>query len=140
MPFRVESNKHISETAPSVDRHPLASDGLSAKSLARQAFAEGLEAPRRVKAKPFGWPLASLDPAKRRASPCARHRCLLGADPLGSVSFHTKRRGAVISGILAPASCPTKGLKSDMEQELMRGNGAAFIHHAPVFSRLVTVR
>ncbi len=42
------------------------------KTLGRQAFGERGWPGARVKAKPFGWPLASLDPVTR---PSVKHRC-----------------------------------------------------------------
>jgi hypothetical protein len=56
------------------------------KSLGRQPFGERCTGRGRVKAKPYGWPAASLDPAatRRTASPQPREAI---------VAFHTKRRG-----------------------------------------------
>ena len=62
--------------------------GLPAKnSVDRQPFGERLTLRDRVKAKPFGWPTASLDPAAHRAPVLNQPRHV-------TVAFHTKRRGA----------------------------------------------
>ena len=70
MSFRVERNKHIAQAPVQVPGSPMAMDGLSDKSLVQQALIEHVGVFGRVKAKPFGWPPASLDPPKHQCA-CA---------------------------------------------------------------------
>ena len=66
---------------------PVAVRVAGQKVLGRQPFAERFTISGRVKAKPFGWPAASLDPA------ADRRRTEQPSQGV-TVAFHTKRRGA----------------------------------------------
>jgi len=62
--------------------------GLPGKVLSRQAFAKRMASEARIKAKPCGWPSASLDTSLRR--------CRSGMHgPVLPVKFHAKRRRAL---------------------------------------------